>query len=57
MAFVKEESEEMKIEEAFRVKQEDTEKQIGWFHSQNLNLVKLSTEMNDVLEESQEFPI
>ncbi len=30
MAFIKEESEDMKIEEAFRVKQEDTEQQTGW---------------------------
>jgi len=33
MAFIKEESEEMKIEEVFSLKQEDTEEQIGWFHS------------------------
>ncbi len=31
MAFIKEESEEMKIEEAFSVKEEDTEEQTGWF--------------------------
>uniref|UniRef100_A0A673MY08 PiggyBac transposable element-derived protein 4-like n=1 Tax=Sinocyclocheilus rhinocerous TaxID=307959 RepID=A0A673MY08_9TELE len=31
MAFIKEESEEMKIEEAFGVKEEDTEEQTGWF--------------------------
>jgi len=35
MAFIKEESEDMKIEETFRVKQEDTEEQKGWFHSQS----------------------
>ncbi|XDV25398.1 hypothetical protein PO909_029320, partial [Leuciscus waleckii] len=40
MAFIKEESEDFKIEETFTVKQEDTEEQTGWFHSQN------STEMN-----------
>ncbi len=31
MAFIKEESEDIKIEEAFKVKQEDTEERIGWF--------------------------
>ncbi len=31
MEFIKEESEEMKIEEAFSVKEEDTEEQTGWF--------------------------
>ncbi len=31
MAFIKEESKAMKIEETFRVKQEDTEEQTGWF--------------------------
>lgn len=31
MAFIKEESEEMRIEEAFKVKQEDTDKQTGQF--------------------------
>ncbi len=31
MAFIKEESEDVKIEETFRVKQEDTEEQTGWF--------------------------
>jgi len=35
MASIKEESEEIKIEETFRVKYEDTEEQTGWFHSQN----------------------
>ncbi len=29
MAFIKEESEDMKIEESFRVKHEDTEEQTG----------------------------
>jgi len=33
MAFIKEESEDMKIEETFSVKQEETEEQTGWFHS------------------------
>jgi len=27
----------MKIGETFRVKQEDTEEQTGWFHSQKVN--------------------
>ncbi len=31
MEFIKEESEDMKIEETFRVKHEDTEEQTGWF--------------------------
>jgi len=34
MAFIKEESEDMKIEETLRVKEEDTEEQTGWFYSQ-----------------------
>jgi len=33
MAFIKEESEDIRIEEAFGVKHEDTEEQTGWFHS------------------------
>ncbi len=31
MAFIKEESEDIKIEEVFSLKQEDTEEQTGWF--------------------------
>jgi len=34
MVFIKEESEDMKFKETFRVKQEETEEQTGWFHSQ-----------------------
>jgi len=34
MAFIKEESEDMKIEEILIVKLEDPEEQTGWFHSQ-----------------------
>ncbi len=37
MAFIKEESEDIKIEEAFNVKQEDTEEQTGWFLIPKLN--------------------
>ncbi len=37
MVFIKEESEDMKIEEAFRVKHEDTEEQTGWFLIPKLN--------------------
>ncbi len=37
MEFIKEESEDTKIEEAFKVKQEDTEEQIGWFLISKLN--------------------
>ncbi|CAM4573846.1 unnamed protein product [Leuciscus chuanchicus] len=35
MAFIKEESEDVKFEETFRVKHEDTEEQTGQFHSQS----------------------
>ncbi len=31
MAFIKEETEDMRIEETFKIKQEDTEEQTGWF--------------------------
>ncbi len=31
MAFIKDDSEDMKIEETFRDKHEDTEEQTGWF--------------------------
>ncbi len=55
MAFIKEESEDMRIEEAFRVKHEDTETQTGWFSFSQLNSVILysltSAEMNDIFEE------
>jgi len=37
MAFIKEESEDMKIEEVFSLKQEDTEEQTGWFSFSKLN--------------------
>ncbi len=39
MAFIKEESEDMRIEEDFRVKQEDAEEQAGWFLFLKLNLI------------------
>ncbi len=50
MVFIKEESEDFKIEEAFRVKHEDTEEQTGWFLFSELThliLIKMSisTEM------------
>jgi len=38
MAFIKEESAEIRIEETFSIKQEDTEEQTGWFHSQSWTL-------------------
>ncbi len=38
MAFIKDESEDMKIEETVRVKLEDTEEQTGWFSFSELNL-------------------
>ncbi len=38
MAFIKLEHEDMKIEETFRVKHEDTEEQTGWFSFSKLNL-------------------
>ncbi len=31
MVFIKEESEDIKIEETFTIKHEDTEEQTGWF--------------------------
>jgi len=37
MAFIKEESEDIKIEEPFIVKHEETEEQTGEFHSQSWN--------------------
>ncbi len=37
MVFIKKESEDMKIEEALRVKHEDTEEQTGWFSFSKLN--------------------
>ncbi len=56
MAFIKEESEDINIEEAFKVKQEDTEEQTGWFLFSKLShliLIKISTytEMTGVFEE------
>ncbi len=38
MFFIKEKSEDMKIEEAFRVKEEDTEEQTGSFSFSNFFL-------------------
>ncbi len=37
MAVIKEESEDLRIEETFRLKQEDTEEQTGWFSFSKLN--------------------
>ncbi len=37
MASIKEESEDIKIEDAIGVKQEDTEEQTGWFLFSKLN--------------------
>ncbi len=37
MAVIKEESKDLRIEETFRVKQEDTEEQTGWFSFSKLN--------------------
>ncbi len=42
MAFIKEENEDLKIKEAFSVKQEDTDTQTGWFPFSKLNSVMLS---------------
>ncbi len=39
MAVIKEESEDVKIEDTFRVKQEDTEEQTGWFSFSKLALI------------------
>ncbi len=45
MAFIKEESEDLRIEEDFRVKQEDAEEQAGWskfcLHFYNVSYIKL----------------
>ncbi len=53
MAFIKEESEDIKIEETFKVKQEDTETQTGWFLISKLNthliLVKGAIECIDTI--------
>ncbi len=38
MAFIKQESEDLRIEEVFSLKQEETEEQTGWFHSQSSTL-------------------
>ncbi len=35
MAFIKEESEDIRIAEVFSIKQEDIEEQTGWFVSQS----------------------
>ncbi len=35
MAFIKEESEDIRIAEVFSIKHEDTEEQTGWFLSQS----------------------
>lgn len=37
MEFIKEESEDLKIEDAVRVQQEEAEAQTGWFSSSKLN--------------------
>ncbi len=44
MVFIKEEREDVKIEEAFRVEQEDAEEQTGRFNSQSLSSVILCLE-------------
>ncbi len=43
MAFIKEETEDFRIEEVFSLKQEDFEEQTGWFSfSMHLILIKIS---------------
>ncbi len=37
MAFIKEESEDIRIAEVFSIKHEDTEEQTGWFLISKLN--------------------
>ncbi len=37
MEIIKEDSEDIKIEETFTIKQEDTEEQTGWFSFSKLN--------------------
>ncbi len=55
MAFIKEESEDIRIAEVFSLKQEDAEEQTGWVHSrwaQSFDLIlSTSTEINDICEE------
>ncbi len=57
MAFIKEESEDIRIAEVFSIKHEDTEEQTGWFLSQSWTQSfdsysqYSSTEMNDIYEE------
>ncbi len=36
MEIIKEETEDFRIEAVFSLKQEETEEQTGWFHSQSL---------------------
>ncbi len=36
MACIKQESEDLRIEEVFSLKHEETEEQTSWFHSQSL---------------------
>ncbi len=44
MAFIKEETEDFRIEEVFSLKQEDFEEQTGWFSfSMHLILIKMLT--------------
>ncbi|XP_039511395.1 uncharacterized protein LOC120466829 isoform X2 [Pimephales promelas] len=43
MAFIKEESEDMKIEESFRVKEEDTEEQTEVFQEPPVLIIHVST--------------
>ncbi len=57
MAFIKEESEDIRIAEVFSIKHEDTEEQTGWFLSQSWTQSfdsysqYSSTEMTHIYEE------
>lgn len=58
MSFIKEETEEIRISEPFRVKHEETEEQKGWFSNVNSEpivfLIKMLTieQINDRFEKS-----
>ncbi len=45
MAFIKEESEDFRIEEVFSLKHEDTETQTGWFSFSKLNSLIFSVDV------------
>ncbi len=61
MAFIKEESEDIRIAEVFSIKHEDTEEQTGGFFlkaelSHDSYSQYSSTEMNNIYEQYHDFP-